>query len=748
MANWLAISILLPFFIVVYGNAAFADEPQSFINADELPLVDEVLCGNLDDTHLFTEYPEGISKVENILNRPCRILQNSDGSKYFAYRMGRGKGLKAGEAYVLSIDFPEDQPRTMFVLNRGAETARGIGSGSAVGDVLFTYTNNNLESLDIPLSGKYQTCNMLFFLHDRFPDIKIPRGAGPRPFTPQDGFWVIIAQSGWKNAPLSAGAAISRIRLFHVPDPSLFDLKINFPPDDLPRRHIFWREEMSDGVVHSQKEEERGVINDIDWFEYRARLMKFLGVNTYCKDLLEFGHNQGWDASSGGGHNWYYEPKHNKRWENMLDMLGKYNFDVMPYYEYAGSDGYKGLGREKRCQTLFGGDAYTHVKWSEGLNADITDPDTLTDAKKLLDATIINHKDKVNFIGAWFRTRPSMIPVSFSDRCLKLFAEEANSGQNISRKQLKEDKALYSRYYEWWLEKRHDFFADLGNYLQSSIGDDAVILFTPHSSEPGPSLEGWIQRIVTDVPDRWSEILKDSQFKKFSATLYADVVGDDMHLKAATAPPKNFGDWEWHHSCPPADPQRYKNADGIIVTYPFNRAYTVSSQKAFDSFRCKSGLAIIRHYSLNEDVLEKRTGYFVSDVDRSGSYSMLGEARAMAYGDPHYIGYLAASAFNRCFPEYTRMFNAAFLALPALPSKILSSACIDPDIVVRAIETDRHGTYLAVVNVGLVRKNNVVISLPISGRLTNLVSGETISVTNDKLNIEFYPCELKALHIQ
>ena len=116
-----------------------------------LPLVDEIDCAQAD-THRFTEEPKGGSKVETLLGRACRVLPNTGGARYFAYRMGEGKGLKAGHAYVLAVEFPEDKPRTMFILNRGCETARGVATGAALGDVLYTYTNNNCESIQIPLS--------------------------------------------------------------------------------------------------------------------------------------------------------------------------------------------------------------------------------------------------------------------------------------------------------------------------------------------------------------------------------------------------------------------------------------------------------------------------------------------------------------------------------------------------------------------------------------------------------------------
>ena len=109
----------------------------------QLRLVDEVQCGQAGGEHMFAEGPAGVSRVETILGRPCRVLPIEGDAKYFAYRVGKGKGLKAGAAYVLEVEYPEDQPRTIVVQNRGAEYATGVHTGAAIGDVLYTYTNNN-----------------------------------------------------------------------------------------------------------------------------------------------------------------------------------------------------------------------------------------------------------------------------------------------------------------------------------------------------------------------------------------------------------------------------------------------------------------------------------------------------------------------------------------------------------------------------------------------------------------------------
>jgi hypothetical protein len=218
----------------------------------ELRLVDEVVIGKKDSAHEFVESEPGVCEVQDVLGRPTRVIPNTgEKARYFSYRLGKGKGLRANGAYVLQVEYPEDAPRTMFVHNRGAETQRGLHTGPTAGDVLHgKYVDSNIESLKYPLSGKHEAYQNLFYLQDRFA-FKLPRGGPPVPrdLGPDDGIPVIISQLRARNAPLSQGAAVSRIALYEVVDPAALKLAINYPPDGLPRRHLFWREEMSDGVV-------------------------------------------------------------------------------------------------------------------------------------------------------------------------------------------------------------------------------------------------------------------------------------------------------------------------------------------------------------------------------------------------------------------------------------------------------------------------------------------------------------------
>jgi hypothetical protein len=714
----------------------------------QLRLIDEVDCAT--QTHDFTESPAGVSKVQTILGKASRVLPNVGEAKYFAYRIGKGKGLKPGAAYVLAVEFPEDTSRSMFIVNRGAEMVRGVRTGQALGDVLYTHTNNNNESLNIPLSGQHRTWKSLFFLHDRMHELGLQTqnagGAGKgRTGRPEDGFWVAITQSKAINDIISAGAAVSRIRLYEVTNPDQLKMPLNLPPAGLPQRHLFWREEMADGVVLDAKPDDRGVVTPADWFEHKLRLMQFLGMNTYSKDLLEFGHNQGWD--SGPNNEWFNASSQPQLWSQILDRVSKYGFNVLPYYEYTGAVGSKGLGTEKRAMPLSGAKAYTHIHWTESRNVDITDPDTLTDAKKVLDATVVRYKDKVKFVGAWFRPRPSQMAIGFADPTLARFAKEANNNQTITREQLKADKELLTRYYGWWFGKRREFLIGLRDHLRTNGITGADILFTSDASEPGRSLDG-PHAIVTDDVEAWSALLQDPAFEnKTKAIRYDEVVKEDKHLQALTSPRGTWGEWEWQHSDPQSDPYNYKDTEGALLTYSFNRAYNTSSSKAWDAFRTRSGLAAIMHYPLNEHSMEKSLGYIASDVEYAGPFVMLTEARAMAYGDPRYLGYLAASSFNRGFPEYVRNFNAAFLSLPALPSEVLPNASSDPEVIVRAIKTPQHGTYLAIVNVGFTDKK-ASITLPSNGKLTDAATGKALTAANGKLQTSLYPCQLIAVRIQ
>ena len=725
-----------------------------------LSLVDEIDCSAAGTDHEFVDSPAGSSTVATVLGSPCRVLKAvADEGSYVSYRVGRHKLLRPGAAYVLAVDYPEDAPRSMVVVNGGNETSRGFHTGITVGDALHPkYVNNFCESLDVPLSGQWEQWTLLFRLHDRFPDRVGIRGGATRPLLPDDGFCVTVAQFSAPNDPFSAGIAVRRIRLYEVIDPDKLAQPLCLPPADLPHRRLCWREEMADGVIGDGKKAAGGVDNPLDWYRYKAELMRFLGMNTYTKDLLEFGACQAWDPTPYGGNKWvYFNADLAPLWEQIVGLMGSYGFDVLPYYEYAGSKGQEGIGPRRRCKPLGRDDAYSHIKWIESSNADITDPDTFEDFRKMVDLTVVRLKDKARFAGVWIRPR-SQMPVSFADATRQRFAVEANGGAAVTRQQLKADKALYARYIDWWELKRRGFFTAVRDYMRTNGVPQATVLFTGCPSEPGEGFGSWDPRFVADKPDAWKPVFAlppDAAPNAKATTVLtpAEVASRDLYLGGLLSPGLNWGGWELNHSRPADDPQHYTGTDGVLLTHAFNRLYTVLSPRTFDAYRAPAGLAIVRHYSLNENMMfdkddKAKLGYFVADMERAGPYCMMAEAVAMANGDPSLIGYLSGGNFGRGFPLYARDFNANYLALPALPSRRLpDSASSDPAVVVRTIDAGRHGTYVAVVNTGWKASRGVKVRLPGPGAVTALVRGEALPRNADTVSLDLRPCQLVALRV-
>lgn len=723
-----------------------------------LSLVDEVVCEGDGASHGFGEEPKGASEVREILGRPCRVLTPRPGEgAWMGYRLGKMKLLRPGAAYVLAVDYPEDAPRSMVVVNTGNETSLGVHTGLAVGDALHAkYVDSHCESLNLPLSGAWETWTLLFRLHDRFTERGLVRGDKPRPLVPEDGFDVTIACLSAENDPLSRGPAVARVALYEVVDPDGLALPLNLPPADLPRRRLFWREEMADGVITGKDPATRGVIHELDWYQHKADLMSFLGMNTFTKDLLEFGACQHWDSTAYGGNAWvHFDARVKDLWGEIVRLMGSRGFEVLPYYEYSGSKGDKGLGYQRRCKPLTRDDAYTHIGWVESANADVTDPETLTDFCRMLDCTVLAFQDRARFPGVWLRTR-SQLPVSFADATRERFTKEANGNQPVTREQLKADKALYDRYLSWWQGKRRDFFVGVRDYLREKGLRNAFVLYTGCPGEPGVGFGDWTGRLVTDAPGAWADVLQKPEHRVRDQALQTltplEVVRQGLYRKGLTAAGLNWGDWEVHHAQPADDPETYRAADGVMLAHAFNRSYTVLDPATMDLYRTPSGLTLVRHYPLNENMLydkkdQDRLGYFVADMERSGPACMMSEALAMAYGNPTQIGYLTGGNFGRGFPAYVQDFNANFLALPALPARRLEGAASDPRAAVQAMDAGEKGTYLAVVNTAPTALTDVRVKLPGPGPVRALASGAAMTPDDGSIILTLRPFQLVAVGV-
>ena len=596
----------------------------------DVKVVDEVDCTKTD--HRFADWPKGSSRVETILGKPCRVLDvQSETASYLDWRIGEGKGLKPNAAYVVVIEYPDDKPRAFHVRNYGNNSRRSFYTGRSNGDAFEgPIVHHKPESLNIPQSGKYERWTSLTFLgekaanrRDLGKDMAAKTGEKPQLDIATDGFEVAISQYKRHWHPCSEGIAVSRIQLCEILDEKAAWAKLNLPPAPLPRRHIFWREEMADGVM--AKDSLCPGNGGVDWIEQKFRAMKIFGQNTYCKDLLEFGHNQHWDCNwkhgKPGGKSWKWmwacDAYYADLWTKVVALaVEKYGFDLLPYYEYGGAAGdpKEALGPQKRAEPLdidnkpdrkARGANYTHIWWSEGkLRVDITDPDTLEELKYILEGTILRYKDLVDkgaFVGALMRPRPGHWAISFSDKTRARFAKEENGGKAVSRADIKKDKALYAKYIAWYGKKRAQFMDEIRKYLEENGVKNAISILENDDSETGyPLADGG--SMTTDDLAYWKEKLPG---KKIVDVNDPSVVGQHRYLKALRTPASTWGPWEWQHASPACDPEHYNDLKNVWIALPFHALFTVTDPECLSAFANGNGTAtLIRHYDLNEGTFD------------------------------------------------------------------------------------------------------------------------------------------------
>jgi hypothetical protein len=243
----------------------------------------------------------------------------------------------------------------------------------------------------------------------------------------------------------------------------------------------------------------------------------------------------------------------------------------------------------------------------------------------------------------------------------------------------------------------------------------------------------------------------------WTPTAYSQIVADNLYGYALTEQPPindpvNTWNFEKFHAAPTADPANYAAVDNVAMTYPMGRLFTLENAATVNSFRCASGLTVLRHYPLSEDnapgyeptPLGGQVGYSATESERAGNHEMLQQARAIAQADPRNLGYLCASSFNTGFPEVMRRFNQAFLAVPALPSTRLVSASNNANIVVRQITTAGFGTYYYVVNTAM-DNQTATVTLPSTGTVTELARKTTLPGTT--LNLTLESAELRSYRV-
>lgn len=675
------IRVMKKAFLIALLLASFASFAATELELEvfgKVTVVDEIDC-TLGD-HRFTEFPVGRSVVSNILGRACRVMPiMPEEASFMSWRIGEGKGLKPNGSYVIVMEYPEDESRNYIIHNRSTNSKRSFCTGKCSIDCWDPkYVYNNPESFDFPLSGKWEQWTCFTTLHDLTEDLNGERhvvweseGVPKRNekgeiivetvmHKAEDGFDFAVAQYGRLHEPLANSIAVARIYFCEIPDEASLYAKIKYPEDGLPRRHIFWREEMADGGPLSPYHPQ--CADRMNWFRHKSRQMKMFAMNTYCKDLMEFGHVQHWDPNFIRP-GWAWDDPCRWLWANVVPYMASEGHYILPYYEWCGNIGWDGadpppLGPQKRAQPLNRRDGnYTQIGWSEKANIDITDPEALQVTKELLDGTILRFKDQLgSFVGAYFRTRPASWPIGFGEDTLARFEreksgqvndeallgarskavskknksdrptfgdvmdaddltgvavdsanlEKADFGQHITKDVIRKNSKTYEQYIRWWKRKRAQFLQELQNYLvEKGVPEQqAQIIFESDVSEPGSGMvDGGI---LTDDPKFWKELLSKPPFEKKDARCVsiAESQAKHLYLRQRRRAAETYKDYEWQYACPGDDPETYNTKTNVFLAMPINRMFSVTDPDAFKAYVNRDGVnTVIRHYPLNENMV-------------------------------------------------------------------------------------------------------------------------------------------------
>ncbi|MFH1904448.1 MAG: hypothetical protein ABIK53_02840, partial [bacterium] len=365
-------------------------------------------------------------------------------------------------------------------------------------------------------------------------------------------------------------------------------------------------------------------------------------------------------------------------------------------------------------------------------------------------------------------------------------------------------------YYQWWYKKKREFLLSVRDNLQALRPDLKLFYFPWHSDDDFPFSCGRLRYAghplkdkiyvpgtnillvpsFTVPPEKWTKeqkkkpaLARSYYREKITPELEGKVTLEDIlygrhkemkefwgakrsgelpHLvyphemdlvKMFTEPGSMYSPYSI--GC---NPCLYKNDKGIIYWAPVHYKYTADNPEFLNLFKTGEGSAIGNFFPYNEETSYNNTYnlFIIGAIEHAGPFSMMEEVASMAHSDPFYIMDGMWEPVRRGFLKSARDFSVAFLSLPAIPSKVLTTAVIpkDKDIVVRQYNTD-FGTYLAIINKAFdLKEKSITLTLyPECGKVekvVDLVSGKSLPFENVPGNaISFSykigPMQLKSL---
>ncbi len=720
-----------------------------------LRLVDEIDCTTdmAADPHPYMQsgfdprqqYCTPGSPVEmnfpEILGRKAR----ESGYGWFAYRIGRGR-LKPHTCYLVRIEYPEDKPRYCPIEIQTGENYQNVAWKSGISD------DNPYDNW--PLSGKWCWFDTIVTLDDETAGTSGANGASSL-----HGFWIYVMNK--YNPPayfplFKGGPAVARIRLYELGEEHAPRIRY---PEDAPGRTLMldWeRQPLADPcdvVAYGRQMGYNAVAPVVMKWAMMNYAEPIPGYESYNDDARGY-----WDklVTPAGEMPRAAVPGRKSIHARYLEATARVGMGYLPRIEYGGSEL---LPAAARAVDGEGNPAKPNrfAAWC----GDLLHPATYDDFSRLLDSLIGRHAAQYPQLrGILWRIRSDRMPIAYGREDIARFAAEtgicppANASDRELARWASQGPAA-DAYTDWWHAKRAEFQGRIARRLAGYRRDLKLWFYNWDNDKFSLGMHdftGWdflgpAVRMADEAPEKVLDMYRKNLEKRraFTSADYLEMMRTgNLGVKSQGSLP--------HHGL---RPWLYRDIPGVALLAPVNALYTARDSVFLNYFRTAEGLAVS-----NPVVYDEACSRFINPkyegnmaVPAGAPFSMALELLAWFHGDARTLTFTTYT-YARGFAAAHRRFAQAFLALPALPGKILRTD--DEDLRVRTYRTER-ATYVGVASKAReCRRLQISIprdELPGNGSVTlqDLVSGERrpARLDGDRLQFEIdsEPMQLHAFRI-
>jgi len=669
----------------------------------------------------YASWVEGIT-IGELAGKKYREVNNN---QWFGYRLGRGK-ITPGKAYLVRVEYPENKTRYVPINIDAGRNYQGLGfkTGVSKDDPFDNY----------PISGSWK-----FFDTVVIPDELTYGSHGSRSTPVEHGFWIFFHDTGRAYVPqYEAGPAVGRILVYEMPEGPAAHAAIRYP-EGAPRRLL----------VADWEREPEWVARDM------VRHALISGYNAISPSILKWGNLAYWHVDDleklplRSSH-----PVRDPLAADQESALEKYlkatkgsGITLFPRLEYGGTDA---LPKEARAIGANGAPAKPNRfhSWCSNLLR----PEPLGEFSAILDQVIgKNIGENPQIGGILFRIRSDRLPISYGPDDVALYARETGDeppagldGKGLAKWASGGDR--HAKYIDWWQGKRRDFHAAMLERLRRYRPDLSLLYYNWDGDRWNL---GEYSRTPEDYRDYYNVHNSIRYYERAAAYQKAIPAQEYARMIREKGAP--------HHRL---QPELYAGLDGFALLGPVNWHYLADNEPYINSFRTGERLALTKLFDYEERGRWNVQGdnYETSELMTGGpDYAMAEQVMSVFHGDP-WILTETAYTYGGGFMEQHRAFARAFLALPALPGKVVETPGLPGSEELRVRRYDPKGAaavYLSLAYKGY-RPGSFALELPgpwpASVKVTDPVSGGTVPAEVREgrliLKIECPPTSLQTLRVE